>query len=369
MQYDQEKLDQISDYIQAEIVGQAAHYDEHKLFPLLFINRLVTDHKIFHLLHQTVDRDSGLRTFLEVIRLLSIEFSSLAAILMTQAFFAIWLLEHFGSPEQKERYLDDLLNFKKIGAFAFSEEDINLDKQFPETMARQTDKGWIINGRKQMVSNAPMADVIFVLCQTVDQYGKKDMAIFVLDSKTPGIQVGPTIDKVGVRSMPLAPISFENVQLTNDQLLGHQIAGKQQYTQSMIKMRLAISAQSLGIAEGAFKKGLAYSQIRRGFGKRPIDVSINQLRIVDLKTALVACEAYYHDYLRTDMSDEREVSMLKIITSRLASTISEEVVRITGAYSFIGNDDIERYVHDANITKEYGGKTDRLKKKIAEMWL
>ncbi len=362
-------LEEATDYIQEEIIGEARKFDMEEEFPVQHFRYFAEELKIFELITSYPDSERAFRTFLEIIRLLSIEFSSLASIIFTQAIYAIWLLKTFGSAEQKEAYLDDLISCRKLGAFAFSEKDISLDRHQPETIARQTETGWIVIGKKDMVSNATLADVIFVLAQTIDQYGKKALGIFVVDRQQEGLQIGPREEKIGVRAMPLAPVILDNLHLEPDSLLGGVIKGTEQWRQTMVKMRLVISAQSLGIAEGSFRKGLAYAKLRRGFGKRPIDVEINQLKFAGMKTKLAACEAYYNEYIRGSMTNERRVSMLKVITSDTAKEISEEIIRITGSYSFIADNDIERYVHDANITCAYGGETDNLKRKIAEVWL
>lgn len=84
---------------------------------------------------------------------------------------------------------------------------------------------------------------------------------------------------------------------------------------------------------------------------------------------LAACKAYYHRYISGRMVDDRRVSMLKLLTTTTAQEVAEDVVRITGAYSFIADNDIERYVNDAKVTGLYGGSIDSLKKNIAQVWL
>ena len=359
----------VSKYTTKELVGNARDYDSHERFPEEQWRSIAKDLKLFNLLVSSANPAKGCRTFLEAVRIISTEFASLASIAITQGIYGIWTLQHFGTPLQKEKYLDKMVTTDLMVALAFSELDVDLEREYPRTIARQTEHGWELSGKKNMVSNVTLAGLIFVLAQTIDLKGNRGMRIVIVDAKSQGVKIGQSVDKVGVRAMPLAPIEFDNVLIGNDCLMSDSIEGRTQLQQILIKMRLAISAQSLGIAEGVFQKGLNYSSLKRGFGKRPIDVQINQFKFASMQIKLSACEAYYNEYIKGSMTDDRGVSILKVMTSSVAQEVADEVVRITGAYSFIADNDIERYVRDAQVTGLYGGATNTLNRKISEIWL
>lgn len=369
MLFDEELLEGVKAFIQTEVRGKARYYDVNEIFPERLWKILSQDLRIFDLLVDYPNPERGFRTFLEIIRLLSIDFSSLASIAFTQGIYGISLLNTFGTDQQKKDYLADLVSCQKVAVFAFSEKDIDLERQIPTTTARQTEHGWVLSGDKYKIANVTLAHLVFVLARTIDCYGQKGTGIFLLDMKEEGIRIGESVDKVGLRAMPLAPLHFDSVKLAPDSLLGNVGAGLAQWKAITLKMWVASSAQSLGIAEGAFKKGLSCSQLKRSFGKRPIDVEINQFKFSDMKTKLAACEAYYNNYIRSQMTDERSVAILKVLTSETARTIAEEVIRITGSYSFVADNDIERYVRDAAVASTYGGSSDSLRRQIAQVWL
>ncbi|HFU4488672.1 TPA: acyl-CoA dehydrogenase family protein [Streptococcus suis] len=369
MLFDQERIDKIQKFIQEQVIGKARYYDINERFPERLWAYLSQELGIFDLLVTYPDRAVGFRTFLEIIRQLSLEFASLASIAYTQGIYGISLLNRFGSPEQKQAYLADLVSCQKMGVFAFSEKDIDLERELPSTIARQVDDGWVISGVKHKIANASLADVVFVLAKTIDTYGKKGTGIFIVDRQQKGVTVGESVEKIGLRAMPLAPMSFEGVRLPSNSLLGGVEAGLQQWQATLMDMWGAIAAQSLGIAEGVHQKGITCSQLKRNFGKRPIDVTINQIKFAEIETKLAACKAYYQEYLRSDMQEKRAILILKVLTSETARSLSEEVIRITGSYHFLAENDIERYVRDAEVASTYGGTNDGMRRKIAQKWL
>lgn len=368
MDFYDDKIAQINQFVKQELASQAHDFELNESFPQQAWKRLTEDFNIFDLLVQE-DNQRGLKTFLEIVRLLSTESPSLSAIVSVQGIYGILPLKNFGSPEQKETYLSDLVSGKKMASFAFSEEGRDVKEQLPQTLAQETPTGWVLSGRKYMVSNAQIADLIFVLARTRSLDGHEGTGVFLLSPEMPGVTVEASLEKTGMKAMPLAPLVFERVELELSSLLGGQLSGQEQCDAVLLKKRLAISSQSIGIAQGVFQKGLADSKIKRGFGKRPIDVMVNQFKFADMEVQLAACEAYYYDYLRSDLQDERRVFVLKLMSAQLAKEVADEVIRITGAYSFVAGDDIERYVRDAQLVALYGGSSDNLRRRISRDWL
>ncbi|MGT2666494.1 acyl-CoA dehydrogenase family protein [Streptococcus rifensis] len=367
--FKQDVLDKVSQFSAEQLADKAADFDKAEEFPDQLLLQFIAETNVFNLL-VSEEPEVGLRTFLEAIRLVSQEFASLASIILTQGIYVLWTLNQFGTQIQKERYLDQLVSGKILGSFAFSEQDVRLKKSMPQTLARQVEGGWILDGQKHMVSNASVAGLFLVFAQTVPEKGSKGTAIFIVDAASPGVTIGPAIAKSGMKALPLASVSFEGVEIPEEAFLGdgyHE--GLSYLSQILVKMRLAISAQALGVAEGVFQKGLALSVLKRGFGGRLMDVSVNQFKFSDMEVQLAACEAFYHDYIQSDMSDQRRVAMLKLLSTATAQNIADEVVRVIGTYSFMDDNDLERYVNDAKVTGLYGGSTDSLKKSVAQAWL
>lgn len=363
-------LDSLKKWLDSEEFAHIKETEKTGDFPRQGLLHLAREYHFFENLLTSLDQPRAFRSFLEAIRLISKDCASLASILLTHGIYVIWTIEHFATEEQKERYLPQLLSCQTMGAFAFSEQDISLKKQLPQTLAREVEGGWLLSGQKHMVSNVPHAGVLLVFAQTIRQSGEKGTGIFFVDTGAEGVGIGQPMTKSGMRSLVLAPVGFTEVFLDSAALMGDgKKEGLSHLSQVLVKMRLAISAQALGIAEGGFQKGLDLSVLKRGFGGRLIDVSVNQFKFADMEIRLAACEAVYHDYIQTDMTDPRKGALLKLLTTDTAQEIADEVVRIIGTYSFIEDNDLERYVHDSKITSLYGGSTTSLKRSVAQAWL
>ncbi|MGT2801022.1 acyl-CoA dehydrogenase family protein [Streptococcus marmotae] len=362
-------MEKVKSFIQTDVMDKARYYDINEVFPERLWRILTRDLRIFELLVDYPTNKKGFRTFLEIIRLLSKEFSSLASIAFTQGIYGVILLQQFGTQQQKEAYLADFISCQKMVSFAFSEKDIDLEREAPTTIARQTETGWVLSGHKHKIANVTMADVVLILATTIDPYGEKGTGIFIADLPNKKVTLGPSIDKIGLRAMPLAFLHFDSLTLSKESLLGQIQDGFFQWGKIIQVMWLASAAQSLGIAEGAFEKGLSCCQLKRNFGKRPIDVEINQFKFADMKTKLAACEAYYNNCILHQMEDENAAAILRVLSSETARVVADEAIRITGTYSFVAGNDIERYVRDAAVASIYGGSTDGLRRKIAKDWL
>lgn len=366
MLVDQARLEPLKTFIAEEIKGKARYFEVNQVFPERFWVYLCEELNLFDWLKP--GDDLGFGTFLEAIRLLSTEFASLGAVAAAHAIYGIWALEQFGT-EQHRPYLSSLYKGQTLAAFAFSEPDLNLAHKLPETVARQTETGWVLTGYKHMVSNVSQAKQVLVLAQLVNVSGEKDLGLLLVDTSLKGVTVEAELDKPGLRAMPLAPIRFEQVALPAEACLGQNQLGQSQYQAILLQMRLVIAAQSLGIAQGVFDKGLADSKIKRGFGKRPIDVPLNQAKFAELAAKLTACRAAYDQLLGQDQLDAHQVALLKLLTAKTAQEVADEVIRVTGAYSFVADNDLERYVRDAAVVANYGGSLADLKQEIAQVWL
>lgn len=213
-------LEELNEFIEKEIAGKVRYFEINHIFPERFWSYLSNELKIFNLLVDSKESEVSFKTFLELIRQLSREFASLAAIASAQAIYGIWALHTFGTLEQKLNYLPAMIAGKELAGFAFAEAERDIDKKLPMTIARQTKDGWLLTGHKHMVSNAGLARHILVYAQTIDLLGEKSKGIFIVDTRSPGVSVGEQLNKEGLQSMPLAPITFEQVQLKSDTLLG-----------------------------------------------------------------------------------------------------------------------------------------------------
>ena len=362
----EELLQDISEYTKSTLAPVAQEYDESEKFPTEFLPYFF-ENGIFDLLNSQSKID--LSAFLEVIRIVSSSFASLASILLTQGFYSISPLYHFGTEEQKDRYLDHLNCGKRLGGFGFSEEYSGADISYLETTAWETEQGWTLEGSKHYISNAPVADLFLIVAKAKKLNGENGIGIFIVERSEKGLTVEKAMDKMGIKSLPVASIRLKTVQVGHDALLGGSLDGETQVQHIMNLMKLSVSMQAIGISQGSFKKGMHYLSLVRKFGNRLIDNVSTQETLADISTQIYAAEAFTRQIILTNPQGLSEVAMSKILTAKTAIETTETMIQLTGGYSYMKDSDIERYVRDAKVTAIYGGSSSSQKQIVAAPWL
>lgn len=363
---DTQLLQKIEVYTNEKLASAAQEYDESSKYPNEFLP-FFFENETFHLLTSTSNTD--LANFVEMIRIVSTKFASLASILLTQGFYAVSPFYSFGTTEQKEEYLGNLLNGKSLGGFGFTEEHGGSDLSYLQTTAWETEDGWTINGSKNYVSNAPVADVFLVVAKTNKLNGKTGIGLFIVERSEKGFSIGKTMDKMGIKSLPVASIHLDQVSVKKEALLGGEPNGAEQVKHIMNRMKLSVSMQAIGIAQGSFDKGLHYLSLVRKFGNRLIDNQTTQQTMAEINTNIHAAEAFTKQVILESPQETTQVAMAKILTANIAIETTETIIQLTGGYGYMKDSEIERYVRDAKITAVYGGSSDTQKKIVAQPWL
>lgn len=363
---DQKLLQDIEKYTDDELSKIAKPYDETCEFPREPLNYFF-EKGFFRLLASSNHDD--LATFLEIIRIVSKRFAALASILLTQGFYAISPLFRFGTSSQQKKFLAALMSGNHLGAFGLSETQGGSDPSYLQTTAVETNQGWVLNGRKQTISNAPVAEHFIIAANAKRLNGDEGIGLFIVERSNPGLTVGDKIEKMGIKSLPLAPVFLEDVLLEKDHLLGEELNGRQQIEQIMNSMKLAVSMQALGISQGAFDKGMYYTSLVRKFGKRLIDNQPTQQAMAKTKTQIHAAQSLAQQVIQSHSQDTVQVAMLKLLTADLAIHTTESVIQLTGGYGYMRDSELERYDRDAKVTAVYGESSESQMKIIAQPWL
>lgn len=359
-------LQGISDYTKTTLSPVAQEYDESEKFPTEFFPYFF-ENGVFNLLNSQSRID--LSAFLEIIRIVSTTFASFASILLTQGFYSVSPFYHFGTAEQKERYLGNLNSGKSIGGFGLSEEYSGADISYLETTAWETENGWTIEGSKQYVSNAPVADLFLIVAKAKKLNGEKGIGIFIVERSEKGLTIEKAMDKMGIKSLPVASVRLKTVQVGHEALLGGHLDGEAQVQHIMNLMKLSVSMQAIGISQGSFKKGMHYLSLVRKFGNRLIDNVSTQETLAEISTQIYAAEAFTRQIILSNPQEKSEVAMSKILTAKTAIETTETMIQLTGGYGYMKDSDIERYVRDAKVTAIYGGSSSSQKQIVAAPWL
>jgi len=277
---------------------------------------------------------------------------STAATMMAHTSLGTAPIIAFGTDEQKEKYLPDLVTGKKIGAFGLTEPNAGSDAKNTQTTAVLDGDQFIINGQKAFCTNAGVASTIIITAKLIENGKDKGISAFIIDSNTPGLTLGKPEKKMGWRGSDTRSVFFEDMVIPKKNILGLPSKGFQQFLNTLVGGRITIGALSLGNAQGAFQLALNYSKEREAFGK-----SINQFqgvsfKLADMATSIEAAQhlVYHAAWLKDNNKPViKEAAMAKLFASEAAMRICTEAIQIHGGYGYIKEYDVERFFRDAKI--------------------
>lgn len=267
----------------------------------------------------------------------------------------------FGSEEQKQKYLPDLLSGRKIGSFSLTESGAGSDAGATQTTAKFIDGKWVLNGSKIFATNGKEADVFILLASTEPAKKTKGVTAFIVDKDTPGYSIGKVERKLGIRSSSTAEIILDNVELPPENMLGELNQG---FKIAMITLdggRLGIASQALGIARASLEDSIKYSKERHQFDQPISNFQAIQWMIADMKTEYDA--AWLLTYRASMMKDRKmnystAAAMAKLKSSEVAMEASRKAIQIHGGYGYTEDFNVERYYRDAKITEIYEGTSE-----------
>ncbi len=275
------------------------------------------------------------------------------------------LLTRYGTPEQLQ-LLPDILSAKTRVAYCLTEAEAGSDLSNVRTTARETADGYVIDGGKLWIHNAPVADLGFVLASTDPAAGHRGMSIFLVDLHAPGVSRGPKEHKMGQRASQVGALSFDGVAVPREALLGPKGRGFHIMMSVLEKGRIGIASLAVGIAQAGLEAALAYARDRRQFGKPIIDNQGLQWLLADMAKDIAAARALVeraallidHEKPATSAS-----SMAKCFASDMAVAQTANAVQVFGGSGYIRGFEVERLYRDAKITQIYEG-TNQIQRTI-----
>ncbi len=275
-------------------------------------------------------------------------------------------IQEFGTEEQKKKYLTPLAQGKKdgqlyIGAFLLSEPEAGSDATHQRTTAVEDGDHYIINGVKNWITNGGNASVYLVMAQTHPEKRSRGINTFIVEKDWPGVQVGPKENKLGIRGSDTHSISFQDVRVPKENMIGADGFGFKFAMETLNGGRIGIASQALGIASGAMERSINYSRERQAFGVPIKDHQIIQFKIADMATRIEAARllclraAWQKD---NGQDYTKSAAMAKVFASETAMWAATEAVQIHGGYGYVKEYHVERMMRDAKITQIYEGTSE-----------
>ncbi len=268
-----------------------------------------------------------------------------------------------GSDAQRARYLPDLAAGRKIGCFALSEPEAGSDAKALRTRATRAGvgDGWILNGTKNFITNAPVADLAIVFASTDPTQRSRGISAFLVPTDAPGLKVGPPDDKLGIRGAPSAQIFLTDCAVDADARLGPEGDGFKIALRALDGGRIGIAGQALGIARAAFEDATNYARERKTFGQAISEHQAIQFKLADMRTEIDAARMLlWRAAVKKDSGQAyaTEASMAKLFASEVANRAAKEAVQIFGGYGYLADFPAERHFRDAKITEIYEGTSE-----------
>ena len=267
----------------------------------------------------------------------------------------------YGTEEQKQKYLVPLAKGEKIGAFGLTEPNAGSDAGGTETTAVLDGDYYILNGGKIFITNAPKADIFVVFAVTTPGIGTKGISAFIVERGWEGFEVGEHYDKMGIRSSATAELTFSDVKIPKENLLGKEGMGFKIAMATLDGGRIGIASQALGIAQGAYENALAYSKERIQFGKPICQQQSIAFKLADMATKLRCARMLIYSAAELKENHEpyaMEAAMAKMYASDIALEVCNDALQIFGGSGFLKGMEVERAYRDAKITTIYEGTNE-----------
>ncbi|WP_215508183.1 acyl-CoA dehydrogenase family protein [Peptoniphilus sp. EMRHCC_23] len=270
-------------------------------------------------------------------------------------------IDHFGTEEQKQKYLIPLAKGENLGAFGLTETNAGSDAGETETTAVLDGDHYILNGQKIFITNAPAADTYVVFAVTTPDIGTHGISAFIVEKDFEGFTFSDHYDKLGIRSSTTAELHFNNVRVPKENLLGKEGKGFNIAMSTLDGGRIGIAAQALGIAQGAYEHALAYAKERIQFGQ---PLAANQgisFKLADMYTKIDAARLLVYRAAEMKTNGERyglQAAEAKMFASDMALEVVNDALQIYGGSGYMKGMEVERAYRDAKITTIYEGTNE-----------
>jgi alkylation response protein AidB-like acyl-CoA dehydrogenase len=274
----------------------------------------------------------------------------------------------YGTEEQRQRYLPGLCSGDLIGANAASEPGAGSDIFAMRTRAERRGDGYVLNGQKMFVTNAPVADVIVAYATIDPALGATGVTAFIVESRTPGVSVSRKLHKMGLRTSPMSEVIFEDCHVPASNRLGREGRGAEVFESSMEWERGCILAASLGLMRRQLESCLAHARARQQFGRPIGKFQAVANRIVDMKVRLDTCRplVYRIGWLKDRKRKAvLEAALAKLYISDCVVKSSLDAVQVFGGYGYMTEQEVERDLRDAIGSLLYSGTSEIQRNVIA----
>ena len=352
----------VRDFADSEIAPRAAGYDESGEFPHDNFEGLAN----LGLLGLTIDEEYGGSggTFRQIA--IAVEEIARACAATSTSYIAhlslcAQFIHMWGTEGQKRQFLPKLASGEHIGAFALTEPGSGSDAGAMRTTVTRSNGGYLMNGSKTFITNAPEAAVFVVMASHDLSLRTRGINALILEGDSDGLSVNPLKGKMGMRASSIAEVVFDNCAVSEENRMGGEGEGFRETMHVLNSSRISIAAQCVGIAQAAYEAAVSHVKQREAFGGKLAELQAIQWMIADMATQIDAARLLVMRV--ASMRDEgmpfvKEASMAKLFASRVAVEAADKSVQMHGGSGYLAPTPAERYYRDAKVTEIYEGTSE-----------
>ena len=356
------------DFAMAEMAPHAMKWDAEKIFPTDVLSELAR--LGFAGVYVGEEYGGSGLSRLEaalVFEALSAGCTSTAAYLTIHN-MASWMIDSFGNESQRAKFLPPLMRMDMMASYALTEPGSGSDAAAMRSRAIRDGEHYVLNGSKAFISGAGHSDLYVAMVRTGDA-GAGGVSCFLIEKDTPGLGFGANERKMGWNNQPTAQVVFEDCSVPVENLLGEEGDGFKFAMKGLDGGRLNIAACSLGTAQRAFDKALAYAGEREQFGNRISDFQAIQFKLADMATELQAARLMLYDAARAlddnDPECTKRSAMAKRFVTDTGFNVANEALQIHGGYGYLQDYEVERMVRDLRVHQILEGTNEIMRVIIA----
>ncbi len=289
---------------------------------------------------------------------------SVAITLEAGVSLGIMPIYRFGSEEQKQKYLPELVSGEALAGFGLTEAEAGSDAGGTKTTAKLEDGEWVVNGSKQFITNSGTDITKLVTATAVTgtrDNGKKEISAIIVPSGTEGFTAEPAYNKVGWNASDTHPLTFDNVRVPEENLLGERGRGFSYFLSILDEGRIAIAALATGAAQGCVDECVRYAKERKAFGKAISEYQAVSFKIARMEArAYAARQAWYAAAAKMQAGEDftKEASIAKLVASEAAMDNARDATQVHGGYGFMNEYRVARHYRDSKILEIGEGTTE-----------
>ncbi len=352
--------DAVRDLCRGEFASQAATWDADDAIPPAAIQKLAE----IGLFGMNVPEEWGglgydARTVAMVIEEIARVSASLAIMVSVHNSVGAYPIYAYGTEEQRKKYLPRLTS-GAVAAFSLSEPGCGSDASALTTSARRDGEHYVLNGEKNWVTNGRHVWTFLVFART-GQPGPKGISAFIVEKDTPGLTIGKSEQKMGLRGSDTVTLSFDDARVPAAQRLGGEGEGFKIALTMLDSGRIGVASQALGVMTAAFHEAVRYAQQRKAWGEPLSRIQAIQFKLAEMERRVQAARLLiqYAAWLKDTGQDFiRAASMAKLYTTEAATWVTHQAVQVHGGYGYVKEYAVERYYRDARVMEIYEGTSE-----------